>query len=140
MTTELQTLKKKKKEGKAKPEDLTRLKLLQDGEPLSATDLEEAKKREEDRKDADKKAYDERIKLQVKQHEKTTKDICVAALADTSLDQPPEHPRIAQIKEALLPFTQIEAHDSRANEFVLFTRGIAITAGDVRKARKAMKI
>lgn len=149
--TELQTLKKKKKEGKANAEDLTRLKLLQDGEPLSASDFEKAKEREEDRAVADKKEYDERkeasAKLSVSSGGESTgtpvgyvKEGTVIASQEPSLDQPPEHPRIAQIKEALLPFTQIEAHDSRANEFVLFTRGIAITAGDVRRARKAMKL
>lgn len=137
--TELQTLKKKKKDGKATSEDLVRLKQLQDGEPLSASDLEKAKKREEDRKAADKKAYDERKKvdatLTISSGGEST-----AIPVDTSLGQPPEHPRIVKIKEALLPFTQIEAHISRPDEFVLFTRGISITAGDVRKAQKAMKL
>jgi len=134
--TELQTLKKKKKDGKATDQELTRLKLLQDGEPLSKTDLENAKKREDDRKAQDKKEYDERMEASVP----ASVSPVVAASVDKSLNVPAEHPRIAQIKEALLPFTQIEAHDSRPNEFVLFTRGVAITAGDVRKARKAMKI
>lgn len=126
--TELQTLKAKKKSGKASPEELTRLKLLQDGEPLSVGDLKNAKKREEERKVADKADYE------AKQKEKAETPV------DKSLDQPAEHPRIAKIKEALMPFTQIEAHDSRPDEFVLFNRGINITAGDVRAARKAMKI
>lgn len=127
--TELQTLKRKKKTGKASPEDLTRLKVLQDGEPLSTADLEEAKKREEKRAEANKKAYDAK-------HSRPAPP----AEVDKTLDIPAEHPRIAKIKEALLPFTQIEAHITRADDFVLFTRGVKITAGDVRKAREAMKL
>lgn len=143
--TELQTLKQKKKDGKATPEDLTRLKLLQDGEPLSAADLEAAEKREEDRIATDRAAFEEKKKeeqpkcITVGDQAESIKAMAISAGAAT-LDVPAEHPRIAQIKEALLPFTQIEAHDSRPNEFVLFTRGISITAGDVRKARKAMKL
>ena len=138
--TELETLKKKKKDGKATPEDLTRLKLLQDGEPLSASDLKVARKREEDRKVTDKADYKMR---------QVPGPPPVAIIGgtegevitpQTSLDIPPDHPRIMKIKEALMPFTQIEAHDSRPDEFVLFNRGINITAGDVRKARKAMKL
>lgn len=140
--TELQTLKKKKKEGKATPEDLTRLKQLQDGEPLSANDLEIAKQREADRKANDKAAYDARQKE--KTGAITTGNVKVGAdvtiVKDPSLDIPPDHPRIMEIKRALTPFTKIEVHDSRPNEFVLFTRGVAITAGDVRAARKAMKL
>ena len=128
--TELQKLKQKKKAGKATPADLTRLKQLQDGEPLSASDLEEAEKREANRKAADKKAYEDK-------HNTVSG---AGAVADVALDTPAEHPRIAEIKQALMPFTQIEAHDSRPDEFVLITRGISITAGDVRKARQAMKI
>lgn len=138
--TELETLKKKKKDGKATPEDLTRLKLLQDGEPLSAADLEEVKNREKDRKAKDKAEY------KMRQVPSPAPVVSVgpetetrgSAIAQSTLDIPPDHPRIAAMKEALLPFTQIEAHESRADEFVLFTRGISITAGDVRKARKAM--
>lgn len=132
--TELQTLKKKKKEGKATAADLTRLKLLQDGEPLSAHDLEVAKQREEDRKVQDKKDFE------AKKATKTQAEVPATNSESFSLDLPAEHPRITQIKAALLPFTQIEAHDSRADEFVLFTRGASITAGDVRMARKAMKL
>lgn len=144
--TELETLKKKKKDGKATPEDLTRLKLLQDGEPLSATDLEEAKKREEDRQVADKAAFEARKKGKVTKNKSgplasPEYRYQESAGVDTpTLDIPPDHPRIVKMKEALLPFTKIEAHDSRPNEFVLFTRGISITAGDVRAARKAMKL
>jgi len=126
--TEMQKLKIKKTKGTASPTDLTRLKLLQDGEPLSVGDLAEAKRREEERKVKDKEEFEARQKT------------AVPAVQDKSLDVPPEHPRITKIKEALLPFTQIEAHDSRPNEFVLLTRGVSITAGDVRKARKAMRI
>lgn len=166
MTTELQTLKMKKRMQKATPEDLTRLKLLQDGEPLSAADLEEAKKREADRAKTDKEAFEAKGKEKavagkpacfgtfsspgaidcatecryVEDCKRQNKSKKADAFNKTLLDQPAEHPRIAQIKEALLPFTKIEAHDSRPNEFILFTRGVAITAGDVRKARKAMKI
>jgi len=123
--TEMQKLKIKKTKLTASPAELTRLKLLQDGEPLSAADLENAKNREDKRAQADARDYEDRR---------------ASSVVDTSLDQPAEHPRIVKMKEALLPFTQIEAHDSRPNEFVLFTRGISITAGDVRRARKAMKL
>ena len=133
--TELQKLKKKKKDGKATPGDLTRLKLLQEGEPLSKADLENAKKREADREAKDKADYDAR-----KKDKEDVIEVNEALLADTTLDIPAEHPRIAKIKQALMPFTQIEAHDSRPDEFVLLTRGISITAGDVRQARKAMTL
>ena len=138
MTTELQTLKIKKRMKKASPEELTRLKQLQDGEPLSAKDLEEAKKREEDRKVADKKAYDAR--KQVTSNVPADRKSEPPHANPVSFDPPPDHPRIAKLKEALLPFTMIEAHPSRPNEFILLTRGVSITAGDVRKARKAMKL
>ena len=162
MTTELESLKIKKRMQKATPEELTRLKVLQDGEPLSAADLENAKKREAKRVTVDKKTYDEKMQTRVsKEDYKMRMSVPVPphvatvgegspippgngafldVPATATLDQLPEHPRIAKIKEALLPFTQIEAHDSRPDEFVLFTRGISVTAGDVRKARKAMKI
>ena len=133
--TEMQKLKIKKTKGTASPAELTRLKVLQDGEPLSEADLENAEKREEERKTKDKADY------KAKQR---AKDVLTAPKAPiigmSSLDIPPEHPRIVALKEALLPFTQIEANDTRPNEFVLFTRGISITAGDVRKARKAMTL
>ena len=139
MTTELESLKMKKRVNKATPKELTRLKQLQDGEPLSAHDLEVAKKREEDRKVADKNKYDEKKKVSAAANV-SPGGTSVDTPRDKSLDVPPEHPRIAQMKEALLPFTKIEAHDSRPDEFILFTRGVSITAGDVRKARKAMKL
>lgn len=134
--TELETLKKKKKDGKATPEDLTRLKTLQDGEPLSAADLEKAKQREADR--AEKAKADFAARQKAKQGNVETAP--GAAQTASSLDLPADHPRIAAIKQALMPFTQIEVHSSRPNEFTLFTRGIAITAGDVRAAREAMKL
>lgn len=132
MATEMESLKMKKQMKKATPAELKRLKELQDGEPLSTADLEEAKRREEERGTADKAAF-------AAKH-KTKDEAAVEVPADTSLDTPAEHPRILQIKFALLPFTRIEADDSRPDDFVLFTRGVKITAGDVRNARKAMKL
>lgn len=136
--TEMQKLKIKKTKGVATPADLERLKVLQDGEPLSATDLKNAKEREEKRAQTDLAAYE--AKRATATVSVSSGGESIATPVDTSLDQPAEHPRIVKMKEALLPFTQIEAHESRPNEFVLFTRGISITAGDVRKARQAMKI
>ena len=133
--TEMEALKKKKKGGKATAEDLTRLKQLQDGEPLSAADLDAAKKREADRVTADKTAFDAKHAAGAR-----GLDVKETSAAPSDLDVPAEHPRITAIKQVLMPFTQIEAHDSRPNEFILFTRGISITAGDVRKARQAMKL
>jgi len=135
--TELQVLKKKKKDGKATAEDLVRLKQLQDGEPLSAADLEVAKQREADREAKDKAdfAAKQAAKVHAMQAEQP-----VTPQPATKLDIPADHPRIAAIKQALMPFTQIECHSSRQDEFILFTRGISITAGDVRKACEAMKL
>lgn len=138
--TEMQKLKIKKTKGTATAEDLTRLKLLQDGEPLSATDLAEAKKREEERVAKDKADFEARQDVLVKNAMPEPPDLSAVKTRLEELNVPPDHPRIAELKQALMPFTQIEAHNSRPNEFVLFTRGVAITAGDVRKARKAMKI
>lgn len=138
--TELQTLKKKKKDGKATPTELTRLKLLQDGEPLSKADLENAKKREEDRKTKDRADFKARQQVKTITVDDQAESMKAMSISGATLDVPLDHPRIAKIKEALLPFTKIESHDSRPDEFVLFTRGISITAGDVRKARKAMKL
>ncbi len=140
--TELETLKKKKKAGKATPADLTRLKVLQDGEPLSAKDLEAAKQREADRVAADKKAFEDKQKIQASTRQGGYEQMegVSSASVGPALDIPAEHPRIQALKQALKPFTQIEADDSRPDEFVLFVRGAAITAGDVRKARKAMSI
>lgn len=145
--TELETLKKKKKAGKANAVDLTRLKVLQDGEPLSAGDLEAAKQREAAQLEADKAAFAEKRKIQASTRQggwEQGEGVSHASVGDSgegeSLDIQPEHPRIQTLKAALKPFTQIEADDSRPDEFVLFVRGTTITAGDVRKARKAMKI
>lgn len=131
MATEMENLKMKKRLKKATSKDLTRLKQLQDGEPLSVADLAEAKRREEERKASDIKDFKSR--QETKQNE-------VPVSVDSTLDQPPEHPRIAQIKAALEPFTKIEANDTRPDDFILFSRGVSITAGDIRKARKAMKM
>lgn len=130
--TELQRLKNLKKAGKASQVQLDRLKQLQDGEPLSAKDLAAAQQRETERAAKDKAEYDAKHKSE------TTEEHTLPQ--DTDLDVPAEHPRIAKLKQALMPFTQIEAHNSRPDEFVLFTRGISITAGDVRAARQAMKL
>ena len=143
--TELQELKKKclKQDGSPKkgatPEDLARLKELQDGEPLSESDLAEAKKRTEERKVQDKADYEAKQAAKNPTPTPAPAENSEQPLTPT-LDTPPEHPRIAKLKLALEPFTKIEAHQSRPNEFVLFTRGISITAGDVRTARKAMKL
>lgn len=138
--TELQKLKAKKKAGKATAEDLTRLKQLQDGEPLSAKDLKVARQREKDRVKADKEAFEARHAATAKPLEVNESDGATPKQETDALDIPPDHPRIVELKQALMPFTQIEAHASRPDEFVLITRGISITAGDVRKARKAMKL
>ncbi len=127
----------------AKPGDLTRLKLLQDGEPLSKSDVAAAKEREEERVAQDKadfKARQATKTQQLSRHDPTKVASMEEISAMEDLDPPAEHPRIVKLKAALLPFTKIEAHDSRPNEFVLFTRDISITAGMVRDARKAMKV
>ena len=130
--TELQKLKGKKKAGKLTPDEEVRLKQLIDGEPISATELAEAKKREADRLAQDKADY-------AAKHPARGPE----PIPDPALDapqQPAEHPRVAAIKAALLPFTQIECHPTRANEFILFNRGVSITAGDIRNAKAAMKL
>ncbi len=179
--TELETLKAKcyNKNGSVKKgataADLTRLKQLQDGEPLSAADLEVAKQREEDRVAQDKADYEARQQAKVnattvpeaqaegmpncfgrfsspgaldcttvcrytEDCKKQAKSRKAKTFNSELLDPPPEHPRIVKLKDALRIFTQIEAHDSRPDDFVLFTRGVSITAGDVRRARKAMML
>lgn len=162
--TELQTLKAKcyNKNGSVKkgatPVDLARLKVLQDGEPLSAADLEVAKQREEERATQDKKDFEARQTTKVgaevvpaaisaetasfsaSNEVRVSPESPEAVEAPTSLDPPPEHPRIVKLKDALRVFTQIEAHESRPDDFVLFTRDVSITAGDVRRARKAMTL
>lgn len=154
MPTELKTLKAKcyKKDGSKKKgatqKDFERLKFLRDAEPLSKDDLAEVQKREDERAAKDKAEYEAKLAkgahVPLSRHE-PTKAITKEDLKNISefsdgLDVPSEHPRITKLKEALKPFTKIECHDSRQNEFVLFTRGTAITAGDVRAARKAMDI
>ena len=135
--TELETLKKKKKAGKASAEDLVRLKQLIDGEPLSAADLDNAKQREAERAETAKAEFAARQKTKAAE---VPAEAASAEGPTATLDVPADHPRIAALKTALLPFTQIEAHSSRPNEFVLFNRGIAITAGDVRAACEAMRL
>ncbi len=138
--TELETLKKKclGKDGSpktnAESRDLVRLKQLQDGEPLSKAELEEAQKREAEKKQKDIDDYQ-------KEHTPKPKDpAATAATPDPELNQPAEHPRITSIKQALMPFTQLEVNETRPDEFILINRGVAITAGDVRTARRAMKL
>lgn len=145
--TELQKLKEKKKQGKLTPEEEIRLKQLIDGEPITKADLAEAQRREAERLEEDKAYYKARhgkttegeIKEQVDEV-RTGHEAGDHVVVETSLDPTTEHPRITKLKEALRPFTMIECHPTRPNEFILFTRGVAITAGDVRTAKKAMKI
>ena len=136
--TEMQALKEKKKAGKATPADLDRLKVLQDGEPLSAADLEASRKREAERAAQDKADFNAKKGKAAASKGKAAASPPTTATGE--FDIPADHPRIAEIKKALLPFTQIDAHASRQDEFVLFTRGISITAGDVRRACEAMKL
>ena len=142
--TELQELKEKclKRDGSQKKGatavDLARLKELRDGEPLSEADLAEVQKRQEERATKDKADFEAR--QVAKATEVPTESPEQPQGATPSLDAPPEHPRIEALKKALLPFTMIEANVSRPNEYVLFRRGVAITAGDIRNARKAMKL
>ena len=166
--TELQKLKAKcyNKDGSVKvgatPADLARYKQLQDGEPLKQSELDEAKKREEERLEQDKADFKARQEAKVggaasqevpsRQENIGMRQVAGPApvaevggtigevITQSSLDQAPEHPRIKELKDALRIFTQIEAHDSRPDDFVLFTRDVSITAGDVRRARKAMKV
>jgi hypothetical protein len=141
--TELSKLKAKclkdgsPKKGATGP-DLARLKQLQDAEPLSKAELEEAGKREEERKQKDIDDYKARKDATTRAEQTGIPE----EKPDKALDvpQPAEHPRITAIKQALMPFTQLEVHDSRPDEFILINRGTAITAGDVRTAKKAMKI
>lgn len=138
--TELGKLKKKcLKDGlprsDARSHDLVRLKQLQDGEPLSKAELEEAQKREAEKKEKDISDYKEKQKA----NQRASGEAPPHA-TPSGLDQPVEHPRIAQIKQALLPFTQLEVNETRADEFILINRGVAITAGDVRAARRAMRL
>jgi len=138
--TELSKLKKKclKKDGTPRKDatgkDLARLKQLQDAQPLTTAELEEAKKREDAQKAKDIAAYKARMESQAAAGS-------TIPPADPKLDKPQpaaEHPRIGALKAALLPFTGLEVHESRPDEFILINRGVAITAGDVRAARRAM--
>ncbi len=153
--TEIQTLKAKcyNKNGSVKKgataADLTRLKQLQDGEPLSAADLEVSKAREEKRAEQDKKDYEARQTAKANTPMTQVPGPTPVAevggnvgevMTPASLDPPPEHPRIKELKDALRIFTQIEANDTRPDDFVLFARGVCVTAGDVRRARKAMML
>ena len=135
--TEIATLKKKKKDNKANQAELERLKILQDAEPLTAGEIAEAQRRENDRQAADASAY--AAKQAAKGGATVVTEAPVGHIGST-LDVPAEHPRIAQLKAALLPFTQLEAHHSRPDDFILITRGVSITAGDVRAAIEAMKL
>lgn len=136
--TELETLKKKclKKDGTPRKDatgrDLARLKQLQDAEPLSQAELDESKRREEERHAKEVEEFKKRQQQPAQ----------ISAPPDKALDKPvaEEHPRIKALKEALLPFTNLECHESRPDDFILINRGVAITAGDVRKARKAMRV
>ena len=140
MSTELGTLRQKQRTGKATPDELTRLKVLIDGEPLSKADLEVAKDREAKRVADDKAVYDARHAAADRGLEVTAANTTEGKVIAKELNPPAEHPRIVALKNALNPFTQLEVHDSRPSEVVLIVRGIAITAGDVRNARKAMKL
>jgi hypothetical protein len=143
--TELETLKKKclKKDGSPRADatgrDLARLKVLKDAEPLTNAELEEAAKREEAQKEADKETY--RKRMAAKAHAAATGQTIPPP--DPALDvppPPPEHPRVSNLKQCLMPLANLEVHESRPDEFILVNRGVAITAGDVRRARKAMTI
>ena len=143
--TELSKLKKKclKKDGTPRKDAtgkaLARLKQLMDAEPLSKAELEDAQKREDKQLEKDKADYKARME---------SKRIAAATgepepQPDKKLDKPQpaaEHPRINKLKDALEPFTKLEVHESRPDEFILINRGVAITAGDVRTARRAMKL
>jgi len=143
--TELTRLKAKclKKDGTPRKDatgkDLARLKQLMDAEPLTKEELAEAQKREDKQLEKDKADYKARM---------ASKRIAAAtgipeSEPDPALNKPQpsaEHPRINKLKEALEPFTKLEVHESRPDEFILINRGVAITAGDVRTAQRAMQI
>lgn len=54
--------------------------------------------------------------------------------------QPAEDPRVAELKRALEPFAKIDAEERHKDDAVIIVRGVEITAGDVRRAAKAMKV
>ena len=143
--TELQNLKKKcltptgQRKKNASEADWKRMKQLQDNEPVSAADIKAAEEREAKRKE------DDIADFKAKKAEKsntTTGEGDIATAPDPTLDKqaPQEHPRIAALKKALLPFSQIQQDPGRDASTVLINRGIAITAGDVRNAIEAMRI
>lgn len=156
--TELERLKRKclNKDGTpkktAKAEDLVRLKVLIDAEPLTKEDIEEAKRREKERQAKAVADYQNKKAQQLPTQQEGPAEAAVHQPAgqdvghveeqkhDPSLDIPKDHPRIMKLKEALQIFTKIECHPSRPDDFILFTRGVAITAGDVRAAQRAMNI
>ena len=154
-STELAQLKAKclKKDGTprkdAKAEELVRLKVLIDAEPLTQAEIDEAKKRESERHAKDVANYQAKKSQQLETLQETLAALAVQKAPeqivmmpepDRSLDIPPDHPRIMALKNALKIFTQIECHPSRPDDFILFCRGVNITAGDVRTAQKAMRI
>lgn len=143
--TELSKLKAKclKKDGSPRTNatgaDLARLKQLQDAEPLTKEELDEAQKRQEQRHEKDTEDYKQRMETKARAEQTGIPE----QQPDSALNVPPpsaEHPRITALKQALMPFTQLEVHESRPDEFILINRGTAITAGDVRLARRTMKI
>ena len=141
--TEMATLKKKKKDNKATQADLERLKILQDAEPLTVGEIAEAQRREDDRAAKDKADFEAKQRGGqpiVADIPGEIKGGPGAVQTASSLDIPAEHPRIVKLKAALMPFTQLEAHHSRPDDFILITRGVSITAGDVRAAIEAMKL
>ena len=147
-STELEQLKKKclKKDGTpradAKGSDLARLKILIDGQQLSQAEIEEAKKREEARK---QKEIDDYKKRKAAQTGAVPPAVPPADPALNAPVPPAEHPRITALKQALMPFTQLEVNETRPDEFIMLVTGNTghggkLTAGDVRNARKAMAI
>lgn len=138
--TELQKLKKKcyKQNGQPRKDaseaDLKRIKQLRDAEPLSQTDINEAQKREENRQEQAEKEF--------KDKRQGNSNATATLPPDPAIDKPvqEEHPRVKTLKQALSIFAQLEVDPGRQNEFVLIVRGVAITAGDVRDAREAMKV
>lgn len=139
--TELEQLKKKclKVDGTPRKDatgpDLARLKVLRDADPLSQAELDEAKKREAENKE--KEITDYKARMAAKNTAAETGQ--PVPQADPALDKPvppPEHPRITELKQALMPLANLAVEESRPNEFILVTRGVSITAGDVRRAKE----
>lgn len=143
--TELTKLKAKCLKGDGSPKktatgpELARLKQLQDAEPLNKEELAEAQKRQEHQHEKEVEDYKQRMATKARAEQTGIPE----SQPDPALNVPPpsaEHPRITTLKQALMPFTQLEVHESRPDEFILINRGTAITAGDVREARRAMKV